>query len=60
MVTTRFATGRAKFTRLDVFKQGPGEVSGRRGQQGKQAVEEGIENPRNYRQRAVWGNRTAD
>jgi hypothetical protein len=38
---THFETGRAKFIRLDVFKQGPGEVSGRKliGQQGKQAVE---------------------
>ncbi len=55
MVRTRFAIGRAKFFRLDVFKQGPGEVSGRRGQQGKQAVEGGIGHPRNYRQGADMG-----
>jgi hypothetical protein len=48
MVRTRFATGRAKFIQLDVFNQGPGEVSGRRGQQGKQkeAVERGKVHPR--------------
>jgi hypothetical protein len=42
MVRARFATGRSKFIRLDVFKQGIEEVSGRRGQQGKLAVEGGI------------------
>jgi hypothetical protein len=55
MVTTRFVTGKAKFIRLDVFKEGPGKFSGRRGNQGKQAVEGGIGHPRNYRHGAgMW------
>jgi hypothetical protein len=45
MVMTSFSTRMAKFIRLDVFKQGPREVSGRRRQQGKQAVEGGIRAP---------------
>ncbi len=46
---TRFATGKAKLIRLDVFKQGPREI---RGQQEKQAVEGGRGHPRNYEQGA--------
>ncbi len=57
-MTKRFLTGRAKFIRLDVsnyFKEGPGEVSGRRGKQRKQAVEGGIGHPINYRHGAgMW------
>jgi hypothetical protein len=45
MVRTRFATGRAKFIQLDVFKQGA-ECSK---ENTKQAVEVGIGYPRKYR-----------